>query len=185
MLKTDEKRALLQIARDAIRSRLENCTPTPSPEPSGGLGQRSGLFVTIRLQGKLRGCVGLIEADRPLVEVVGEVARKAAFEDPRFPPMTPTELESAEFEVSILSQIQPLKSIDEIEVGLHGVIVESGMHRGLLLPQVALEYGWNRQEFINALLHKAGLPLAAANEPGTKFFLFSAEHVTEGEGELA
>ena len=185
MLKKEEKRALLQIARDAVRTHLQNSKPGPEREPSAGPGDRAGVFVTVRLHGKLRGCVGLIETERPLTEEVGEIAKKAAFEDPRFPPMTSAEVESAEFEVSILSRIQPLKTIDDIEVGLHGLIVESGIHRGLLLPQVAREYGWDRQELVNALLQKAGLPPSAAEELGTRFYAFVTERVTEGEGELA
>jgi AmmeMemoRadiSam system protein A len=184
MLKTQEKRALLQIARSAIRSVLENREPDYPPEPGAGVEQKAGVFVTLRLQGKLRGCVGLIESDRPLKVTVGEVARKAAFEDPRFQPLTVTELESAEFEVSILSQLQPLKLFDELEVGLHGIIVESGAHRGLLLPQVALEFGWNREEFVNAVLQKAGLPSTAVSDPSTRFYSFLTERITENEGEL-
>jgi len=185
MLKTDEKRALLQIARNAIRTTFHDSEPDRPPDECPGLDQAAGVFVSLRLNGKLRGCVGLIETDRPLRDAVGEVARKAAFEDPRFPPLTVSELENTEFEVSILSQIQPLKSLDDIQVGLHGVIVESEMHKGLLLPHIAVECGWSREELISALLRKAGLPSTAATEPGTRFFLFHTERVVERGRELA
>ena len=185
MLKSDEKRALLQIARAAIRSTLGKGEPETPEETGTGLDEKAGVFVTLRLQGKLRGCVGLIETDRPLKVTVGEIARKAAFEDPRFSPLTVSELEDAEFEISILSQVQPLLSLDDLDVGLHGIIVESGLLRGLLLPQVPLEFGWTRQQFVSAVLQKAGLPQSAATDPGTRFYSFVTERATENEGEFA
>jgi AmmeMemoRadiSam system protein A len=178
MLKAEEKRELLKIARDAVES-LSDPAIHGNADAAVEESSRPGLFVTIRLDGKLRGCVGLIQTSRTLTETVRELAKKAAFEDPRFPPMTPLEIKSASFEVSILTELQPLNSIEEIEVGVHGVVVESGHHKGLLLPQVACEFGWDRQQLISALLQKANLNQSAITDPSTRFSVFHTEHLKE------
>ena len=178
MLKAEEKRELLKIARDAVES-LSDLAIHGNSDRTVEESSRPGLFVTIRLNGKLRGCVGQIQTSRPLAETVGDLAKKAAFEDPRFPPMTPSEIRNASFEVSILTELQPLNSIEDIEVGVHGVAVESGHHKGLLLPQVACEFGWDRQQLISALLQKANLQQSAIADPSTRFSVFHTEHLKE------
>jgi AmmeMemoRadiSam system protein A len=181
MLSHEEKRELLEIARDAIASTLVRKSFHFDVHLPGRLLQPQGAFVTIRIDRQLRGCIGYIESTRPLAEVVAEVATKAAFEDPRFPPLTAHELEQATLEVSVLSPLRQIQSIEEIVVGVHGLVIELGMHRGLLLPQVALEYGWDRQAFLEAVARKAGLHHLAWQDPEMKLHVFSAEVFEEDE----
>jgi len=194
MLNDEEKREILRIARQSIRAALERSYvrksgPAPAPvvlpsDPgsrplTGRLGEASGAFVTIRSGGDLRGCIGYIESPYSLGRVVSEVAEKAALEDPRFPPLTPEEFEGISLEVSVLSPLRKITSFEEIEVGVHGLLLELGHHRGLLLPQVATEYGWNRDEFLEHTARKAGLPRDAWKDPQAEIYIFSAEIVEE------
>ena len=150
--------ALLEIAYQAISDfvtyRHVNAAHPDDPQ----LLQRAGAFVTLMRQGELRGCIGHTQADMPLWQVVQQMAISAAENDPRFYPMTPDELDDLEIEISVLSPLQHISSIDEIEVGKHGLMITKGFHRGLLLPQVPTEYGWDRDTFLEALCEKAGLP---------------------------
>lgn len=186
-----DRRALLAIARDAIRSRVApGATYTaPAPgtrqDPIAGrvadeapgtddpLSRRSPAFVTLRRGDQLRGCIGHLEADRPLAEVVARAAVAAAFEDPRFPPVTAAELEDLAVEISVLGPMQPVRDPSTIEVGRHGLVVQSGRRRGLLLPQVAPEWGWDRETFLEQLCLKAGLPRGAWR--AAELFTFEAE----------
>jgi uncharacterized protein len=187
MFTATEKQDLLTIARQAIARALS----TPSqrkrpkeacPEYHGPLAQPGGAFVTLRIAGHLRGCIGYVESQQPIAEVVDDVAVKAALEDPRFPPLTNGELERTEIEVSVLSPMQEVKDVEEIEVGTHGIMMEKGNRRGLLLPQVAREYGWDRDEFLHNTAKKAGLPPGSWMEKGTRIFVFSADVITEEHG---
>jgi AmmeMemoRadiSam system protein A len=179
MVTDDERRQLIAIARDAIACSLRN-TPVPDPAPCAGrLADPGGAFVTIRTGGQLRGCIGYIESPLPLAKVVAEVAVKSATQDPRFPPLSPLELEEASLEVSILSPLQPVRDISDIRIGTHGLVLESGRHRGLLLPQVAVEYGWDVEEFLENTCRKAGLRDRAWKDPGAKLFMFTAEVCNE------
>jgi AmmeMemoRadiSam system protein A len=191
MLTEAEKRALLEIARASIVRALVAGSPSagrksgqPAEEGSsnlvGSLAEPGGAFVTIKLGGGLRGCIGYIESPLPVGTVVAEVARKAALEDPRFPPLTASEAEAMEVEVSVLSPLKPVADIKEIEVGVHGLVLEVGRNRGLLLPQVAVEYGWDRQAFLEHTARKAGLPPNAWEDPRARIYRFSAEVVREG-----
>jgi AmmeMemoRadiSam system protein A len=187
MLTHDERRELLWIAREAIVSALEHRPAQRARVQHTSLMEPRGAFVTIRIGGQLRGCIGYIESTRPLAEVVSEVAVKAALDDPRFHPLTTPELEQSSLEISILSPLRRITSIEEIEVGTHGILLELGLRRGLLLPQVAVEYGWNRVEFLQATARKAGLDTDAWKQPEAKIFIFSAEiidevELAEGEG---
>lgn len=183
MLSEHDRATLLSIARESIALALaggrgvRRGSPLPDDRfpATGALAVRSGAFVTIHLGGNLRGCIGYIAPEIPLARVVGEVAVKAATEDPRFPPLTQADLARSELEISVLSPPEPLRTPEEIVIGKHGLIVESGRHRGLLLPQVATEYGWGREEFLTHTCGKAGLPPGAWKERETEVFLFSAE----------
>ena len=201
MLTPEEKHELLKIARAAIETGIHNqpgirfpgrsdqqasprlSNPTMEYEVGGAprepLLRHQGAFVTIRIRGQLRGCIGYIESPMPLMAVVAEAAAKAAFEDPRFPPLSSAEYPNSTIEISVLSELSPLGSPEEIEVGVHGLLVESGEHRGLLLPQVALEQGWDRTAFLSALARKAGLPAVTWDDGCTKVFSFRAEIVQE------
>lgn len=184
MLTPEEKRKLLEIARESIahalvRDRAVRHGRAGGREYTGGLAEPSGAFVTIHIGEDLRGCIGYIESTMPVGDVVSEVAVKAATEDPRFMPMTQGELAHATLEVSILSPLKQIARVDEIEVGRHGLLLELGRHRGLLLPQVATEYGWDREKFLEYTARKAGLPAEAWKDPEAKIYAFSAEIIHE------
>jgi len=181
MLSAEEKRELLAVAREAIASALKGepyTVPSPATE---ALAQPAGAFVTLRLDHELRGCIGYVESEKPLVQVVAEVAVKAALEDPRFMPLTQEEFEHVTVEVSVLSPLRRIHSVEEIEIGVHGIVVAMGLRRGLLLPQVAVEYHLDREAFVAAALRKAGLPPSVRHAPDLEMYVFEAEVVTEAD----
>ncbi len=177
MLSDDEKRELLTIARDAIECALKGVPFFPQAPSTEGLMQPNGAFVTMRIEHELRGCIGYIESEKSLADVVAEVAVKAALDDPRFSPMTLSEFEYASVEVSILSPLRRIFDVEEIEIGKHGLVVALGMRRGLLLPQVAIEHHLDRKTFLEATMRKAGLPPGAWRLPETEIHVFEAEVV--------
>jgi AmmeMemoRadiSam system protein A len=139
------------------------------------LSEKRGAFVTLKTHGQLRGCIGHIQAIKPLSQTVIDMAQAAAFQDPRFPPLSRQELKDLSIEISALTPFRPIKSIQEIQVGKHGLYIERGYHSGLLLPQVAEEYGWDTQTFLEHTCQKAGLPKDAWKDSNTKIQIFSAE----------
>jgi len=177
MLTEEEKRELLVVARDAITNTLRQKPVLHRASTFPGLQQKRGVFVTLRIDHDLRGCIGYIEPLRPLGEVVSEVAVKAATEDPRFSPLTLFELDRTTIEISVLSPLHEISSVEEIEVGTHGLVLELGGMRGLLLPQVATEYHWKREMFLEAVSRKAGLPPDAWQNPEVRMYVFTAEVV--------
>lgn len=175
ILTAEDKKSLLDIARTTI-TKAVNHEPVPESDPvSGATAECCGAFVTIKRCGKLRGCIGLIESARPLVETVSEMAAAAALRDPRFDPVTPGEVDELEIEISVMSPVSVVKDIDEIAVGRDGLIVRRGGLQGLLLPQVATEYGWDRETFLAHTCRKAGLPPDAWKQEGTEIRFFSAD----------
>lgn len=169
-----QQRAMLTMARQAIAAAL-NGMPAPVPEPDDlFLDQRAGAFVTLRQKkrlresgpGELRGCIGHMRADRPLAQVVPEMAVQAATADPRFPPMKPEELIEVTIEIAILSPIRPVTSKDEIVVGKHGLILVGDWRRALLLPKSPLIYGWDLDQYLVNLHRKAELPAGFWPERG-------------------
>jgi AmmeMemoRadiSam system protein A len=182
MLSPDEKRTLITIARGSISAALSlpGAGGRPVEEPAGGaLATACGAFVTLHIGGELRGCIGYIESEEPLSKIVSEVAVKAALEDPRFPPLTPAEYPRISVEISVLSPPKKISAVDEIEVGRHGLLLQHEWHRGLLLPQVAAEYGWTREEFLENVARKAGLPRTAWRDTATELYVFTAEIINE------
>ena len=170
----ESKRFLLQLARDSIKARLEN-KPLPSPTPPyPELEKKRGVFVTLRMGKELRGCIGQIFPRLPLVEAVKEMAVASAFEDPRFPPLTREELEKVKIEISVLSPLKEIKSIEEFEVGKHGIYMVKDFTSAVFLPQVAPEQGWDRETTLEYLSLKAGLPPDGWKK-GAKFYVFTAE----------
>ena len=135
---------------------------------------RAGAFVTLRLKGHLRGCIGYPEPERPLLEVIERCAVSAAISDPRFPALTVAEWSEVDVELSVLGPIEPVADIAEVVIGRHGLIVEFGRRRGLLLPQVAIEWKWGCAEFASQTCIKAGLP-GDAWQKGARLFKFEAE----------
>jgi AmmeMemoRadiSam system protein A len=170
-----DKQLLLQVARDSIAAQLKGKATTPVKASSPVLEELRGAFVSLHRRGQLRGCIGYIEAVKPLLETVREMASAAAFHDPRFGPLQAGELADLEIEISVLTPLRLIKSPDEIEVGRHGLYMVRGLNRGLLLPQVATQYHWDRQTFLEQTCNKAGLPPDAWKDPKTQIFIFKAE----------
>jgi AmmeMemoRadiSam system protein A len=173
----DERAQLLAIAREALAAWVNHAAPV-SP-PAGASERRAGAFVTLHARGELRGCIGHVEADRRLVDVVAECALSAASADPRFPPVTASELPLVQIEVSVLGPLEPVARIEEVEVGRHGLVVESGRRRGLLLPQVAREWGWDAATLVAQTCRKAGLHQDAWPSGGATLLRFEADVFAE------
>jgi AmmeMemoRadiSam system protein A len=181
MLSKTDKKSLLQIARKAIEAAVRGLKLPKTDTCSKSLMELCGAFVTLHKDDELRGCIGYIEGVKPLVHTVQEVAIKSALEDPRFMPVTEEELSQLEIEISVISPMKQIKSIEEIEVGKHGLLIEQRGYRGLLLPQVATEYGWDKETFLNQTARKAGLPTNAWKDSHTIISIFSAEIFNENE----
>ena len=156
-LSIEEKEILLKAARESILQEFSECDVTMVDyKVFPKLKMELGAFVTLKINENLRGCIGYIFARKPLFETIVDAAKQSAFGDPRFPELDREELNEVTIEISVLSQFEPIKSYDEIEVGKHGLLLEEG-GRAVLLPQVATEQNYNRAEFLTALCHKAGL----------------------------
>ncbi|HOD66473.1 MAG TPA: AmmeMemoRadiSam system protein B [candidate division Zixibacteria bacterium] len=169
----DDRRLLAAVARDAIRARLEGREYAP-PAPES-LAMQKGAFVTLHLQGQLRGCIGRLRSDEPLPRTIADMAVAAAFEDPRFPELHERELDRIDIEISILSPLARVRDIEEIQVGRDGLMIKLDWHSGLLLPQVAAENGWDRMEFLGQTCLKAGLPKSSWKDKNAEIYRFSAE----------
>lgn len=174
----DERRTLLQIAHQSILSGLSGEGLKEVPV-SARLREPRGVFTTLYLAGELRGCVGYALPIAPLHRAVAETARAAAFEDSRFWPVTREEAPGLEVSLSVLSPLSPIQP-EQVEVGRHGLVVSLGFNRGLLLPQVPTEYGWDRETFLEQTCRKAGLPTDAWRR-GAKFEAFTAEVFGDGD----
>jgi len=171
-----DKASLKDLALLSITSRLTGQGPSTPPEPDSELARRElGAFVTLKREGRLRGCIGNIIGQGPLHETIWNMARAAAFDDPRFPPLTRPELNGLELEISVLGPIEPCPDPELVEVGRHGLIMRQGARQGLLLPQVPLEWGWDRRQFLAQTCRKAGLPANAWRDPATQIYWFEAE----------
>ncbi len=169
-----DQQTLLHIAKTTVECCVKNLATPDFNIASEILREMRGAFVTLHSQGELRGCIGHIIAAKPLYLTIMEVAEAAALRDPRFPPVRPDELPALSFEISVLSPLRPIKDIQEIQVGTHGLLVKNNFYRGLLLPQVATEAGWNREQFLAHTCRKAGLPQNAWKNPETTIEVFSA-----------
>jgi hypothetical protein len=152
-----EKDRLLELARSALEEAVRLGKVSQVAEPAEALRTPCGAFVTLTRGKHLRGCIGHIEAVKPLYATVRECARAAALDDPRFDPVTPAELPSLRLEISVLSPLWDVAP-QQVEVGRHGLLISRGALRGLLLPQVAVEWNWGREQFLEETCVKAGLP---------------------------
>ncbi len=171
---TDEGKAQLhKIARKAIAAQLEG--KDYKPARTGELDMTRGAFVTIKIDGELRGCIGQIRAHDEIYRVIADMAVAAAFDDPRFPRLTKEEFERLEFEISVLTPLRRVHEFREIKVGRDGLMIKLDMHSGLLLPQVATEYGWNTTEFLEQTCLKAGLPRESYKDKFAEIYRFAAE----------
>lgn len=177
MLTIDEQKSLLRLARETLAARLAG-GPAPSPVKLSAPREHSGAFVTLLVKGDLRGCIGYPGATEPLDEVVTSCAVASATEDPRFPSVEGAELDHLTVEISVLTPIVPVEDVSEIEVGRHGLVIEQGFRKGLLLPQVATEYNWDRETFLAHTCLKAGVP-ANAWRSGARIYKFEAQVFSE------
>jgi len=173
-LSAAEKSLLLEIAREAILTYVRQGSKPALKASCDNLSAKQGCFVTIKQNGNLRGCLGQFTADKPLCQLIQEMAIAAATRDPRFYPMVNDDLQNFDLEISVLSPLQKIESVEEIEVGTHGLYIEKNFYRGVLLPQVAVEYGWDRNTFLSQTCLKAGLDQDAWKEDAD-IFIFSAE----------
>jgi AmmeMemoRadiSam system protein A len=172
---SDEERNLLKrLVRASIEKALFGKEEEKLPVPAS-LKQKMGAFVCLKTKGALKGCIGNIQGQMPLDETICHMAKEAAFHDPRFLPLNREEWPDTEIEISVLTPLKRVTGIDEIEVGIHGIYLENGMDSGLLLPQVATENGWDREEFIEYTCMKAGLPRDAWKWKDTNVYVFSAD----------
>lgn len=173
------KQALLEIARDAIRNKLRNQSFTPDPREEQCLNERVGCFVTLKLDGQLRGCIGNFRSRRPLFQEVALMAVAAATEDPRFAPLTPEELEQVSLEITTLSPLEKIQGPEDILIGQHGIYLEHGYQRGVLLPQVAIEHHWDALTFLQQTCNKAGLSSDMWQSAQTDIYRFNGQIITE------
>ena len=173
-LDRDAQQFLLSLARETIQRRLDE-EPLPSPEPCHPiLLERRGAFVTLKIDGRLRGCIGHVVGVVPLWQAVRDNAIAAAFDDPRFDPLLAEELPTTSIEISALTPLRRVAAA-EVVVGRDGILIERGRSRGLLLPQVAVEYGWDLETFLDHTCRKAGLEPGCWRHPDTVISTFSAE----------
>lgn len=185
-LNKEEEEFLGKQAKLAIQTQLMDDTaaqPLTPPEnlqggdgnPESPLMRPLGVFVTLHLAGRLRGCIGSIIAHEPLYLGTWNMARMAAFHDPRFPPLSRGEWNNIEMEISVLDQPVPCLDADKIEIGKDGLILQYAGHQGLFLPQVPVEQHWDLPQYLEQLCYKAGLPAGSWKKTGAKLFRFQAQ----------
>ncbi len=178
-LNDHEQAILLKIARQAVQTCVRSGEVYIEPREEMALNLRNGCFVSIKQKGHLRGCIGNFQSELPLFREVAEMAVASATKDPRFYPMKDDDLDNFSLEISVLSPLHKIDTIEEIEVGKHGIYLEKGYHRGVLLPQVAIEQGWDRDTFLKQTCVKAGLPNDAWMAEDTAIYRFSAQVIKE------
>lgn len=183
MFDQSEKKVLLQIARNTLENLFitEPKVLRQSSDFSEILKEKLGAFVTLKIEGDLRGCIGFIESKEPLYKTVEEAAILAATEDTRFPPLELNELMLIDIEISVLGKSESVKSYDDIILGEDGLILEEGFKRGLLLPQVPIEHGMNKEEYLTAICCKAGLNGSLWKTKLVNLKKFKAFHFSESE----
>jgi AmmeMemoRadiSam system protein A len=169
-----DRGALLQLARNAVVEAVSHGRLPEQIPQHGVFAERCGAFVTLHVQRRLRGCIGVIEADQPLGDSIVRCAASSALQDPRFPPMRQDDLAELQIEISLLSPPAPIR-LEEVEIGHHGLLVARGAQRGLLLPQVAVEHHLTREQFFEETCRKAQLPREVWRDPGTQLFAFRCE----------
>jgi len=179
-LGSSERKLLLEVARSSVARAVEGLELLEDLPQNEILHRPGGAFVTLRARKRLRGCIGQLPSRDPLVRVVAHCAKSAALEDPRFAPLRKHELPEIRIEISVLSPLEDVTP-QQIEVGKHGLVVSRGWLRGVLLPQVAIEFGWNAGRFLEETLAKAGLEADAWKDPQTRIQAFTADVFSESE----
>lgn len=175
-----DRKAILDLARQAVTEAVCHGRLVHPIPNAGVLERQCGVFVSLHVKGKLRGCIGVIDAREQLGESIVRCAAGAALEDPRFTRMKPEEVGDVEIEVSLMTPLELIRP-EEIEIGTHGLMVEQGGRRGLLLPQVALEHNLGRERFLEETCCKAGLAREAWKSPDTKIHGFRCEIMSENK----
>ena len=178
-LTNDEKKQLLELARTTLEAEFGPGAPPPCEVAEGPLCEHRGAFVTLTMDGQLRGCIGHVSGIEPLWRSVVDNARGAAFRDPRFPALQPEELETVAIEISALSPLEIVEGPDEITVGSHGLLLERGLSRGLLLPQVAARYGWDAVTLLDQTCRKAGMEPDCWRAADTTIYRFTVDCFSE------
>ncbi len=173
-LTAKQKKILLKIARESIFSAVKSKKMPEYTIKDSVLNINCGAFVTLHINNNLRGCIGNITAETPLWQTVRNMAVESALRDPRFYPLTPDEFKKADIEISALSPLKKIKDLKEVKVGKYGLLIKKGFYQGLLLPQVATNYGWDRTVFLEQTCYKAGLNKNCYKEKDTEIFIFSA-----------
>ena len=179
-MKEESRQRLAAIARLCAETAIRGKALTVPAESDPELTARGGAFVTLTAHGRLRGCLGVFASDRPLYETVAAMAADAATADPRFTfdRLTPEDLPDLEIEVSVLSPLRRIRSVEEIELGRHGIYLRRGRRSGCYLPEVAAETGWTREEFLSSCAdEKAGLPADSWKDPATEIWIFTTEAI--------
>ncbi len=180
-LNREQQVKLLKLARSTITEALGSASGEKLEFTDAIFKEQCGAFVTLHIRGRLRGCIGYIKGVKNIPETIIDMAKASAFKDPRFPPLQNDELEKADIEISVLSPIETVESINDIKVGRDGLIISRGFNSGLLLPQVPTEQGWDLETFLINTCYKAGLPGSAWQQKGTKIEKFSAQVFGEKE----
>lgn len=178
-LDDNEKKELLRIARATLREFARTGRPPPGKPHRETLLENAGAFVTLHLGRNLRGCIGTLIEATPLYKTIQDMAIAAASRDPRFPPVTGEELEHLTIEISVLGNRKSLDDPAQLEVGTHGLTIDARGQRGLLLPQVATEHGWDAKTFLEHVCLKAGLPTDAWQDPSSELETFTAQVFSE------
>ena len=174
----DKKKTLLKVARDTVRAVITGGSPPTPQSDDPELNAHCGCFVTLKNKGRLRGCIGQFTSEKPLIELIAEMAKASATGDPRFfaNPITPQELEELDVEISVLSPLQRTDEPLSLRLGTDGIYIKRGGASGCFLPQVATETGWGKEEFLSyCCAHKAGLEADAWKDPHTEVYLFTAD----------
>ncbi len=168
-----QKKTLLKLARDAIASRFDDSQVELPTNPE--FEAKRGLFVTLHSEGELLGCIGLIEPRQSIAQEVFAMAREAAFGDPRFPPLQQEDLAKVEIEISILSELMPVRNVPEIVIGRDGLLLRQGFRSGVFLPQVPVEWNWDIDTYLTQLCRKAGLPDGTWKKDDAQLLRFEAD----------
>ena len=174
MLTADDRRTLLDLARRSVAAAAAG-EPLPADPPPGPFTEHGAAFITLRQRGDLRGCIGHIHPTEPLWLSVRNMARSAAVADPRFPPVTPEEVEDLHVGISVLSPMRRITGPGEILIGEHGLYIKKDKKNGLLLPHVAVDNHWDAKRFLEQACHKAELLLTDWQDAKTEIYVFTAE----------
>lgn len=180
MLNENQRKKLLGLARRSIERYLKTGKKLEVKESDPKLMGKNGAFVTLHKHGELRGCIGNLIGNIPLYLMVRDMAVESAVSDPRFPALDLRELKDIEIEISVLSPLEKIDSVETIQMGRHGVLVKKGFTSGVFLPQVADKTGWNKDDFLSSLcVSKAGLSPDAWKDKSTELYIFTAEVFSE------